>query len=865
MEEDGWTDGPAARAEQLQCKEEIGAEDEELRALRSARDASGTFDAHAALIAALRTHGLAGALQQARQVAAASHPLPPAMYRQWIIDQAKGGGMSEDNAELLRLCEAALAEFQDVPIWETYLQICTGTSPCENGESEDEDSDADSDNEADDDDESRALFERAIASMGMHYSLGHRLFKQYREFERSRPSRVKGGPGDKVAALYKRQSGTPTKFAEAAMEALRSCDPATASQAEANHQASLKLRRKVEAYEAKVASQAAAIAQASDDAERLHASSCVAEAWVTYAAWAQETGEIPLALCIFERGVASSRSSPVVWTAYLKLASSLKDHALEGSVAARAARNCPQVLAFYEARMVAQEKSGCSPEEMDALKEAALGVAALSARDHCQIFLAHAAFCRRRLSAAWEQATPAQEDVVTWVQHLRASLGFALAFMEATSSDQSRLPLFHFYAAVEEDLIGDISGAAVSAEARAVWEACVSAYREDASSWQLFAAFERRCGEPATERAVYRRALNAVPRESSSPWASLCDEWLLMERLRGSLSDFEDASRWVSSARAELHDKEAAQERRAQREADSKKAAAKVSGTAEPASARPVKKRAVEVSDAGASATVTAKRTRVEATASAPASAPASGPASGPASEEGAAEGPSAIFVSNLPFDVTDESIREVFAASAEHIVSLTRRTNKAGRFRGMATVEFGSGAEALRVLNSLGGTATLGDRSLQLSLETQKAPAKPKQKKAEAGGVPSHPTTVFVAGLDKSVTDEGLGALFAGCGTVTVARVLLAKGTRESRGEGLVQFNDPEAVSKALSTTKDGLTVERSRFPAALPQSKKVATTTNPYVTGQAPKKEVTSEAPSGPSKFSFIPRTLRKDGPSS
>jgi len=153
----------------------------------------------------------------------------------------------------------------------------------------------------------------------------------------------------------------------------------------------------------------------------------------------------------------------------------------------------------------------------------------------------------------------------------------------------------------------------------------------------------------------------------------------------------------------------------------------------------------------------------------------------------------------------------------------------------------------------------------LQLSLETQKAPAKPKQKKAEAGGVPSHPTTVFVAGLDKSVTDEGLGALFAGCGTVTVARVLLAKGTRESRGEGLVQFNDPEAVSKALSTTKDGLTVERSRFPAALPQSKKVATTTNPYVTGQAPKKEVTSEAPSGPSKFSFIPRTLRKDGPSS
>jgi len=858
MEEDGWTDGPAARAEQLQCSEEVEIEDVELRSLISARDASGTLDTHVALITALRARGLTSALQQARQVAAASHPLPPAMYRQWIIDEAQARGMSDDNGELLHLCEEALADFQDVPIWETYLQICTGTSPCENGESEDEDSDADSDNEAEDDEESRALFERAIAAMGTHYSLGHRLFKQYREFERSRPNREKGGSGDKVVALYRRQSGTPTKFAEEAMEVLKGCDPAAASQAEASHQAVLKLRRKVEAYEAKVASQAAAIAQASDE-DRPRASSFLAETWIAYAAWAQEQAEIPLALCIFERAVASSRSSPSVWTAYLKLASSLKDHSLEGAIAARAARNCPRVLAFYEAQMIAQEKKGGSAEEMDAMKESALGVAALSPSDHCQIFLAHAAFCRRRLSVSWEQATPAQEEVVTWVQHLRASLGFALAFMEATSSDQSRLPLFHFYAAVEEDLIGDISGAAVSAEARAVWEACVSAYPEDPSSWQLFAAFEHRCGEPTTERAVYRRALNAVPRESlSSSWANLCEEWLLMERLRGSRSDFEDASRWVTSARAELHEKQAAQERRAQREADSKKATPKTpKEAAEPALVRPAKKRAVDTNDAGAPPTVAAKRTRVEATA--PPSAPAPASAAAPA-EESAVEGPRGIFVSNLPFDVTDESIREVFAASVEHIVNVARRTNKAGRFRGMATVEFGSHAEALRVLSSLGASASLGDRSLLLSLETQqKAPAKPKQKKAESGGVPCHPTTVFVAGLDKSVTDQGLEALFAGCGSVTVARVLLVKGTRESRGEGLVQFDDPESVPLALSTTKDGLTVERSRFPAALPESKKAAPSTNPYMSGQAPKKEVTTETPSGPSKFSFIPRAVR------
>jgi RNA recognition motif-containing protein len=843
MEEDGWTDGPATRAETLKADGLVGDEDAELRTLVSARDAAGDFAAHVALIAALRARGLAGALRQARHAAAANVPLPPAMYRQWIVDEAQSRDLAGDR-ELVRVCETALADFQDVPIWETYLQIRSGASPCEDGESEDEDSDdADSEDEGDNDDESRALFERAIAAMGVHYSLGHRLFKQYRGFERSRPARAKGGGGDKVASLYRRQCGTPTKFAEEAMEALRGCDRAAAAEAEASHEAALKLRRTVEAYEAKVASQAAAVAHAAgEDLQR--ASESLAETWAAYAAWAQGVGEVPLAVCVLERAVASTRSSQPLWAAYLNLAASLKDAPLEAAVAARAARNCPQVLAFYEAQMAALEKSGCGPEEMDALKEAALRAATLGPRDHCQIFLAHAAFCRRGLSAAWHEAPAAQEDVVAWVQQLRASLGFGLAFMEATS-DLSRLQLFQFYAAVEEDLIGDISGAAVSAEARAVWEACVGASPAEAASWQLFAAFEHRCGAPASERAVYRRAINAVPNDSPS-WAGLCDEWLLMERLRGSIADSEDAARRVAVAQAELLKKVAARERRTREAAED---AAGSAAAVDPP--RAAKKRAAESSHAEAPAVAVAKRARA---AQEPSALP---PPPQVPSEEG---GPSGIFVTNLPFDVTDESLRALFAASAEPVVEVLRRANKAGRFRGMATVEFGSAAAARRALGRVGGTATLGDRTLQLSLATGLAPLVPKPKAAAA---PSHPTTVFVAGLGPTVTDEELEALFAGCGAVAMARVLLVKGTRESRGEGLVQFLDPNSVPAALATAKSGLSVERSRFPAALPQSKKPAA--NPYLAGAAgaaPKGEAPPAMTSGPSKFSFVPRALRKTG---
>ncbi|CAM9134785.1 unnamed protein product, partial [Hapterophycus canaliculatus] len=91
-------------------------------------------------------------------------------------------------------------------------------------------------------------------------------------------------------------------------------------------------------------------------------------------------------------------------------------------------------------------------------------------------------------------------------------------------------------------------------------------------------------------------------------------------------------------------------------------------------------------------------------------------------------------------------------------------------------------------------------------------------------GGIkwPVHPTTVFVRGLGMSATSDDLRMAFLGAGTVVEARVVEDKKTRETKGYGLVQFEEPEAIGKALAldgTSMCGGTakVSRSRHPAVI------------------------------------------------
>ena len=194
-------------------------------------------------------------LDEARLKAAALVPLPPALWRQWVSDAASkiediaaaneeggGGGGDEEQARQVAfaVCEQALADYQDVPIWKAFLTIATHTDPVdltqpEDNDEEEEEEEEEEDEEVGEEEEEtrRELFERAITAMGTHGVLGAELWAMYRAFERRKwnaalQKNPQGplGPeakaaGERVVKIYRRQLAVPMRGNDRTLEAMK--------------------------------------------------------------------------------------------------------------------------------------------------------------------------------------------------------------------------------------------------------------------------------------------------------------------------------------------------------------------------------------------------------------------------------------------------------------------------------------------------------------------------------------------------------------------------------------------------------------------------------------------------------------------
>lgn len=59
--------------------------------------------------------------------------------------------------------------------------------------------------------------------------------------------------------------------------------------------------------------------------------------------------------------------------------------------------------------------------------------------------------------------------------------------------------------------------------------------------------------------------------------------------------------------------------------------------------------------------------------------------------------------------------------------------------------------------------------------------------------------TKLFVGGLPFAVDNDQLSALFAGCGTVVSAQVIMDRETNRSKGFGFVEMSSEEEAKKAV------------------------------------------------------------------
>ncbi len=74
------------------------------------------------------------------------------------------------------------------------------------------------------------------------------------------------------------------------------------------------------------------------------------------------------------------------------------------------------------------------------------------------------------------------------------------------------------------------------------------------------------------------------------------------------------------------------------------------------------------------------------------------------------------LYVGNLPFDTTEEAIRELFAQSGNVVSVALIKDRDTGQSKGFAFVEMGSQKEAQMAISGLNGH-TVGDRQIKVNI----------------------------------------------------------------------------------------------------------------------------------------------------
>ncbi|KAL4272714.1 hypothetical protein GQ457_13G002270 [Hibiscus cannabinus] len=166
-------------------------------------------------------------------------------------------------------------------------------------------------------------------------------------------------------------------------------------------------------------------------------------------------------------------------------------------------------------------------------------------------------------------------------------------------------------------------------------------------------------------------------------------------------------------------------------------------------------------------------------------------------------EGPEyTIFVGDLAADVSDYMLQETFKAvypSVKGAKVVTDRTT--GRSKGYGFVKFGDESEQIRSMTEMNGMYC-SNRAMRIGPAASKKPATDQQyqkaayQNAQGSSGESDPnnTTIFVGGLDPSVSEDQLKQIFSQLGEVVHVKIPANKHC------GFVQYANRTSAEQALS-----------------------------------------------------------------
>jgi len=174
------------------------------------------------------------------------------------------------------------------------------------------------------------------------------------------------------------------------------------------------------------------------------------------------------------------------------------------------------------------------------------------------------------------------------------------------------------------------------------------------------------------------------------------------------------------------------------------------------------------------------------------------------------------VYVKNLPEDVKDEKLQEMFAAYG-NITSHKVAVGEDGKSKGFGFVAFEEAAQAEEAVNAL-NNIDLNGKTLYVGRAQKKgerqAELKKKFDQMKMDRINrTHGVNLYIKNLDDSIDDERLRKEFSDYGTITSAKVMMEDG--RSRGFGFVCFNLPDEATRAVTEMNGRILVSKPLYVA--------------------------------------------------
>ncbi|NXP36125.1 SART3 protein, partial [Leiothrix lutea] len=811
------------------------------------------YNCHLDLIKLLRQEGELVKLRRARQKMSELFPLTEEIWLDWLKDEIKMASEVSEREKVYELFERAVKDYICPEIWLEYAQYSIGGIGQEGGI-----------------EKVRAVFERALTAVGLHVTKGTALWEAYREFENAILETAQPAPGsipspeqqqvlcsqlERIHTLFRRQLGIPLLG--------KGCTAGTRGPGAAGVTPCRSLSR--------LSFSITSFSSQLDTAGCRWNDTCT-----------DRLGVLPLCILDILGTVGNSLSAFIIFLSVAEntsLAWQLKVKELVLSAHDRAVRNCPWTVGLWIRYLLAMERHRVEHSIISEMFEKALNAGFIQATDYVEIWQAYLDYLRRRVDFTQDSSKELEE--------LRSAFARAVEYLKQeveerfSESGDPSCTIMQNWARVEARLCNNMQ------KARELWDNIMTkGNAKYANMWLEYYNLERAHGDTQHCRKALHRAVQCT---SDYP-EHVCEVLLTLERIEGTLEDWDAAVQKtenrlarVNEQRAKAAEKEAALAKQEEERAEQRKQArAEKKASKKAKKTRIGDKRKADEDDEGEwgqEEELPSKRHRGEGDGVLPEedmevetglfgrSEKPDGPAIPkekastsrkdiPKVFHDSSKDKVTVFVSNLSYTMAEPEakLRELFGSCGE-VVEIRAVFNNKGTFRGYCYVQFKE-EEAARQALALDRTAVEG-RPMFVS------PCVDKNKNPDFK-VFRYSTTLekhklFISGLPFSCTKEELEEVCKAHGNVKDIRLVTNRAGKPKVGilNTLLVLRNPS--KRSLSWSLERKKVGFMKLPLCNPPLRKVPERPEPGRASLAPR-QIYGARGKGRTQLSMMPRALQR-----